>query len=341
MSALRNIAVMRALGGIGDVLTAIPALAALRAANPEARITYIGLPQVEKLVRRYPRLVDRFLSFPGFPGIPEYPFEARRLRAFLEEQKSEAPYDLAIQMHGSGSVSNVFAALLGARRTIGYHVPGLWCPDPVDYSPFPDALSEPARWTALMERAGFRAAPVPPFPVDNLHRWTLSELVPIVEWAPYAVVHPGASDPRRRWEPEKFARVADRLVEAGLKIILTGTREECGIVRQVADAMTGDAIDVCALTTLSEAGALIEQATLVVTNDTGTSHIAAALGTPSIVIFIASDPNRWAPEGVQHVAVGHGVADIPAGQMRAPEAPSSPSVEEVLAAIDKRLAVCA
>jgi ADP-heptose:LPS heptosyltransferase len=337
VSELRNIAVMRALGGIGDVLTAVPALAA----NPQARITYIGLPQVEKLVRRYPRLVDRFLPFPGFPGIPEFPFEARRLYAFLDNQKGEAPYDLVIQMHGSGSVSNVFAALLAGRRTVGYHVPGLWCPGPVDYAPFPDSLSETARWTTLMARSGFPAAPVPPFPVDDLHRWTLSELVPIVEQAPYAVVHPGASDPRRRWEPEKFARVADRLAEAGLQVILTGTRDECRVVQRVADAMTADAVNICALTTLSEAGALIESAELVVTNDTGTSHIAAALGTPSVVIFIASDPVRWAPQGAQHIAVGSGVPDIPAGQMRAPEPASSPPVEAVLAAVESQLAVFA
>jgi ADP-heptose:LPS heptosyltransferase len=165
--------------------------------------------------------------------------------------------------------------------------------------------------------------------------------VPIVERAPYAVVHPGASDPRRRWEPEKFAQVADRLAEAGLQVILTGTRDECPVVQRVADAMTANAIDVCALTTLGEAAALIESAKLVVTNDTGTSHIAAALGTPSVVIFIASDPARWAPEGAQHIAVGPGIADIPAGQVRAQEPASSPPVKAVLAAIDSRLAVFA
>ena len=341
MMVLRNIAVVRALGGIGDVLTAIPALASLRAANPTARITYIGLPQVEKLVRRYPQLVDRFLAFPGFPGIPEYPFEARRLYAFLDNLKSEAPFDLCVQMHGSGSVSNVFAALLGARRTVGYHIPGLWCPDPVDYAAFPDALSEVERWTALMAHAGFSPAPAPSFPVDDLHRWTLSELVPSVDYARYAVVHPGASDPRRRWEPEKFARVGDRLAAAGLKVILTGTRDECTVVQSVAQAMTAPAIDICALTTLGEAGALIERAALVVTNDTGTSHIAAALGTPSVIVFIASDPARWAPAGDQHIAVGDGIADVPAGQLRTSAMPSSPSVADVLAAVDQQLAVFA
>ena len=104
----RNIAVVRALGGIGDVLCVVPALKRLRGAAPEARITYIGLPQIEGVVARYPALVDRFLAFPGFPGVPEYPYDPARLIAWLDARRGEEPYDLAIQMHGSGSVTNVF-----------------------------------------------------------------------------------------------------------------------------------------------------------------------------------------------------------------------------------------
>lgn len=339
---MRNIAVLRALGGIGDVLTALPALAQLRAAHPRARISYIGLPAIEAVARRFAPLIDRFVAFPGFPGIPEIPFEARRLHDFIDAERGNPQFDLCVQMHGSGSVSNVFAALLGAKRTAGYFIPGLWCPNDADYSEFPDALSERDRWSALAERLDCPRVEVLAFPVEDVERWTLSELAPGLERKTYAVVHAGASDPARRWPAERFAAVADRLAASGLRIVLTGTANECVLVKSVAEAMRIPALDLCGLTTLGEAAALIERAALVVTNDTGTSHIAASLARPSVVVFTTTDPARWAPENRElHIAVGSGVPDIPAGQQARRGVPSCPSVDEVLAAVDAQLRVAA
>ena len=152
----------------------------------------------------------------------------------------------------------------------------------------------------------------------------------------------GASDPTRRWPTDHFAVVADRLARDGLRIVLTGTPDECAIVKDVAQAMTAPALDLCGLTTLGEAAALIESARLVVTNDTGTSHLAAALGTPSVVVFIASDPTRWAPTpSNRHLSIGRGVRDVPAGQQSRRDAPSFPDVDEVLDVIADPLAVTA
>ena len=114
---VRKIAIFRALF-LGDLLCATPAFRALRARFPGAEITLIGLPWASELVSRL-SAIDRLLSFPGWTGIAEVPFDAAHTAAFLEGIRGES-YDLALQMHGSGQISNGFVAALGARATLGY-----------------------------------------------------------------------------------------------------------------------------------------------------------------------------------------------------------------------------
>lgn len=329
--AVETITIVRALGGIGDVLCVVPALKRIRHANPTAEITYLGLPQVRGVVAHYPRLIDRFEEFPGFPGVPEYPFDRARLAGFLDQLAMRPPPDLAIQLHGSGSVSNVFTALLCARRSIGWHIPGLWQPDPTIDDPFPDALNEIDRWLVLAARAGFKAGDATlEFPIAQRDRAAAAAMLYGFGGAPHAVIHVGASDPARRWPTDRFAAIADDLARRGLRIVLTGTAAESPLVDAVARQMGMPFVNLCGRTTLGEAAALIERALLTVTNDTGTSHLCAALGTPSVVIFIASDPARWAPaDDTRHIPVGRGVADVPVGQPRAPQAITLPSIDEV------------
>ena len=74
-----RVAVLRALPGLGDLLCVVPALRALRTARPDVEVTYIGLPETAPLVRRFAHYLDRFLPFPGFPGLPDRRPDVRRL----------------------------------------------------------------------------------------------------------------------------------------------------------------------------------------------------------------------------------------------------------------------
>src|SRR3954453_11632102 len=111
----RRIAVFRALQ-LGDLLCAVPALRALRRAFPQAAISLIGLPWARDFVTRFSHLVDRFVEFPGYAGLPERPPDPGAWPAFVE-QSHEAAYDVAIQLHGSGERTNAIVAALGARST--------------------------------------------------------------------------------------------------------------------------------------------------------------------------------------------------------------------------------
>lgn len=341
-ASARNVTIVRALGGLGDVLCAIPALRQLRRALLSVRIEYVGLPQVAGAVERFPDLIDRFIEFPGFPGVVESSFSRERLTAFLDAQRGNPRPDLAIQMHGSGSVTNVFTSLLDARVMAGYYLPGLWRPAGC-FSVFPEGLPEVRRWTALMDGLGFDGiGDALDFPVTDADRDALDRAAPGLRQRPYAVVHAGASDARRRWPAVRFARVGDLLATLGLQVVLTGTATETAIVAEVEAAMAKPAVNLCGRTSLGAAAALIERAHLVVTNDTGTSHLAAALRTPSIVIFIASDPARWAPlDHVKHRAVGPGIADIAFGSFAHPVDASLPDLDDVVDAVHDMMAVVA
>jgi ADP-heptose:LPS heptosyltransferase len=295
--SLDRIAVFRALPGLGDFLCAVPALRALRAAHPESAISLIGLPVTADVVERFGRYVDELLAFPGFPGLPEVPLDPARTIAFLAAAQRR-DYDLAIQLHGSGGASNPFVALLGARRTAGMVMPGAPAPDPELFLDYPGDEAEPLRCLALMAFLGFPAGNAalefPLWPGDDAAWQRLAERHRFAD-RPYACVHAGAAEPRRRWPAEGFAAVGDALARRGLTVVLTGSAVERDVTRRVAEAMRAPAADLAGETPIGTLAAVLAHAALTVTNDTGVSHLAAAVKAPSAVIFSASDPRRWAP----------------------------------------------
>src|SRR5690606_36477132 len=129
------------------------------------------------------------------------------------------------------------------------------------------------------------------FPVTDEDRAELHEHgeLAALEGESFVCVHAGAREPTRRWPPERFAAVADALAARGYRIVLTGTHAERGAAEAVARAMSGPATNIAGATSLGALAALLERASLLVTNDTGVSHLAAALRVRSVVVFLASD----------------------------------------------------
>ena len=144
--SIQRIAAYRALF-LGDLVVALPAFRALKERFPHAQITLIGLPWAEDFVARTP-YIDRLQPFPGYQGIMEVPYRAARTARFMAAARAY-PYDLALQMHGDGSVSNGFVADLGARLSLGYRRDG---DARLDMSlPYQDDEHEVARWLRLIE----------------------------------------------------------------------------------------------------------------------------------------------------------------------------------------------
>jgi ADP-heptose:LPS heptosyltransferase len=292
----RRIAVFRALK-LGDLMCAVPALRALRRAFPQAEITLVGLPWARDFVDRFPHLLDDFIEFPGHPAFPERPLDVPAVPEFFEEMVSRR-FDLAVQMHGSGSIINPLMVLMGAHETAGYYLPGEYCPEPERYIVYPAQEPEIWRHLSLMAYLGLELqGDHLEFPLHGEDHGELARLKRSsgILPGPYVIVHPGASSCDKCWPVERFAAAAERFAERGYQVILTGTQAEQHLTQAVSAAMQHESVDLAGMTSLGTLGALVDGAHLLVSNDTGIAHLAAALETPSVILFTNSEHRRWAP----------------------------------------------
>jgi ADP-heptose:LPS heptosyltransferase len=299
-AALGRIAVVRALQ-LGDMLCTVPALRSLRAALPQAHITLIGLPWARDFVSRYAMYLDDFLEFPGFPGIPERPLEPRAIVGFLAEAQ-QRQFDLAIQLHGSGPHINPFTQLLGAKRTAGFYLPGDSCPEVESFLPWPEAGHEIQRLTSLIHfLGGPDCGDELEFPLSRSDYHEAHGLLKRhqLHAGKYVCLHPGGRMLSRRWNLDKFARVAEWLDQKGYRVVITGASFEAELAVQLEQRIGCEVVNAAGQTGLGGMAALLTGARLLVSNDTGASHIATAVRTPSVVVVLGSQPDRWAPLNAQ------------------------------------------
>ncbi len=292
LGSVRRVAVLRALK-LGDLLVAIPALRALRRAVPRADIALIGLPWAREFVDRFPHLIDVFHEFAGWPGLPEMEPRLAEIPTFIARMQRER-FDLVLQMHGSGSIVNELCALLAPRRVAGFFRAGDFRPEPRWFLPWPETGLELRRLLALTEFLGFPTCGEQlEFPLNFEDFDKASALTHGLR--EYVCIHPGASVAERRWPIHGFAQIADILAARGYPIVLTGSEGECELTQAVARSMTAPALDLAGKTDLGAAAALLRRARLLVANDTGVSHLAAAVRTRSVIVSTGDNPARWSP----------------------------------------------
>jgi ADP-heptose:LPS heptosyltransferase len=330
-----RIGVFRALV-LGDMLCAVPALRALRKAWPGAELTLIGLPWAATLAARLPQ-VDRFIEFPGYPGLPERVPQLAALPGFLKELQ-QRQFDLLVQLHGSGRIVNPLMAACGARHTAGFVDGESFSAEPALHLPWPTRGHEIERLLALTDHLGLQRDGMQlEFPLRDNDRRSLMQLWPSAKNKPYACIHPGAQLPSRRWAPERFAAIGDLLAARGYTVVITGTVGEHPLADAVSRAMRHPSTSLVGQTNLWTLGALIEGARLLVCNDTGVSHIAAALGTPSVVVSLGADVSRWAPlDHALHRVLWRNVSCRPCGHAVCPyghPCATELGVDEVAAAV--------
>lgn len=314
-----RIAVFRALQ-LGDMLCAVPALRALRAHAPGARITLIGLPWAAAFAARFRQYIDDFIAFPGATGFPEQVPDLSALPGFFAAAR-ERRFDLAIQLHGSGEFSNLIVLALGARRHAGFVRESAVPPAPA-FLQWPDREPEIWRYLRLMQ---FLDVPLQgsalEFPLASQDWDEYAALARDHDLKPghYVCVHPGARLLTRRWPPERFAAVADELAAAVGHIVITGSADERKLAERVHRSMRQPALNLAGHTRLGSLAALIAGSRLLLCNDTGVSHVAAALGTSSVVVSSGTDARRWAPlDARRHRFVYHPMPCRPCSHYECP-----------------------
>ena len=294
----RKIVILRA-SRIGDFLCTIPAIRALRQALPAAEIAMITLPLLRDLVLRSP-YIDRFIAFPGFPGMAEQFFSAPKAVQFFQQMQAE-PFDLALQMQGSGVYSNPFMLLLGAKATAGFVREG----DPsglLDAAlPFPENKHEIRRMLALTAFLGIPAQGVgeelefPLWQEDYTHADALLAHTKL----PLIGLHPSARDATRRWASERFVETGKILAQrCHGTIVLLGEAEDYPTGEAMSKEITTTntpCLNLMGKTTLPVLGAVIARLSALITNDTGPAHIAYALKTPTVTIFGGGSPTLNGP----------------------------------------------
>jgi ADP-heptose:LPS heptosyltransferase len=282
------------------MLCAVPALRALRASTPAPAVTLVGAPGAGWFRESFPTLFDDCVDLQGWPGIPEAPGDPSDALALLQELRRQR-FDLALQLHGDGNVTNMWIALTGATRLGVMSVAGAWVPPGASVAYVDPATDEVARQLAVLEAVGIHAPDRSlQFPIEEADLDAVRSLAPP---RPYLVLHPGSSDPSRRWPAAGFAAVAAAAAKRGVRCVTTGVAAEAHLGTEIARLSGVATVDLIGRMTLRESAALLAGALGAVTNDTGMSHLAAAVGVPAIVMFHAPDHRRWLPRSPGHVPV--------------------------------------
>lgn len=264
---MTDVVVLRALG-LGDLLTAVPALRALRRGLPRARIT-LAAPAALAPLAHASGAVDAVADTSGLGPLPSH------LRG----------PGLAVNLHGRGPRSHRLLGALAPARLIAFASTSAGVSGPQ----WRAEEHEVARWCRLLAESGVPADPAelritpPPGPSDP-------------DWRDATVIHPGAASAARRWPPERFAAVARHESAAGRRVIVTGSAAERALAEEVArraglprGSVLAGRLDLAALSRL------VADAGRVVCGDTGVAHLATAVGAPSVVIFGPTPPALWGP----------------------------------------------
>lgn len=280
---IRRIAVLRG-GGLGDLMFAMPAIAALKARYPDAEITLLGMPGHAALLEGRPGPVSSVLELPFSPGVRPGGEDPLAVERFFGGVRGS--FDLAVQLHGGGRNSNPFLLRLDARHTIGTRTP-----DAVGLErtiPYVYYQHEVFRALEVVGLAG--AVPVDLEPRVQVIPDEVERAADLTGDRAVIALHPGATDPRRRWPSSSFADVAVRAAADGCEVLVVGDATDAAtadeIVRLALDEHpTADVRSLAGRLSLGELAGVLDRSAVMVGNDSGPRHLAQAVGTPTVGVY--------------------------------------------------------
>ena len=294
------------LGALGDVVHAIPVAAALRRAFPDARIDWLVSAKHREILDLVP-VIDRRLVINDRGDASG---GTSLLAAIRELRRSR--YDVAIDLQGLIK-SAVLARASGAPRVVGFssryareRAARLFYTDA--YDPGRGGLYDPRETRHVVDiNLGLLSvlgitAPVREFPIEDVDS-DAARAMREQTGGRYALLNPGAAWPNKRWPPSRLAAIARELrARHGLmSVVLWGPGEEALAAEVVAGADGGAVMS--PKTSIADLVALARRAALMVSGDTGPTHIAAALGTPIVGIYGPTRPARNGPMSPLDVTV--------------------------------------
>jgi len=287
---------VRAVNWIGDAVMTTPALAALRATFPRAEITLLANPLVGQLLQRHPALdrimlFDRKLQHRGLLG---------RLR--LARQVAAERFDLAVILPNSFDSALIpWLARIPARIGKASDGRSLLLTQRFHEDSSAAERHEVQYYLELLGAFGIAAEQsLPTLAVTAQEEQEAATLLAghgISAEQMLLGINAGASfGSAKRWYPERFAGVAQRLAASwGARVVLFGGPDEQELVAVIEREMAGNCLNLAGKTTVRQLMALIKRCNFFVTNDSGPMHIAAAFGVPLAAVFGPTDHSGTAP----------------------------------------------
>jgi lipopolysaccharide heptosyltransferase I len=300
----KNILIIKP-SALGDIVLALPALSALRKSFPNAKISWLVRPEFAPLLKNHPHLNEIIVFDRKFLGKAWFHPAAFAALVSLIWRLNRRRFDIVIDLQGLFRTA-IFAWLSGCRKRFGMtsarefgHIfytskvsQDRSCIHLVDY------------YLKIVRTAGAWKTDVQfVLPTDTVADAAVERMLKTkgIKTDNYACFVPGSAHADKCWPVERFADLADRVSrQFGLSVIATGSNSEKPIAQRVKNLANVTVTNLAGVTSLSELIALLKNAKLVVSNDTGPGHIAAALDVPVVLIFGRSNPARVAPYGRSH-----------------------------------------
>jgi len=287
---------------LGDIVLALPTLSALRTSFPQAHISWLVRTQFAQLLENHPFLDDIVLFDRELLGKAWCNVKAFSSLLSLVRRLKREKFDLVLDLQGLFR-SAALGYICGCKRRYGMsrcrELAHIFYTNRVEQPP--DCVHLVDYYLEIAASAGAEKTGVefvlPEFPsaVESVGRMLMNY---DISAAGYAVLVPGSAHKDKRWCVERFAAVADKISgDFGLSVVAVGTEHEKELIQRLNDYAKVRTVSLAGRTNIKELVELLRLAKVVISNDTGPGHIAAALDVPSIMVFGRSNPARVAPYG--------------------------------------------
>lgn len=299
MNDYRNILIVRT-DRIGDVVLTTPAIAALRAQFPEANIAVLVSSYTRDLVVGNPNVNEVLVD--DRKGVHKGVLGFWRLVVDIKQKN----FDLAIVFHTKRR-TNLLCFLAGIKNRVGYRDKnfGFLLTTGISDDRHLGQRHESEYCLELLKQIGISLGhpgsflPIQPDAEQWINAWLKENNLTDVQ---IIAVHPGASDPTKCWPLGSFASLMDQISQMqGCRVVVFGAGDTIGMAKELRKLCSRPFLDLTGKTTVAQTAALLKKCRLLVSNDSGPVHMAAALDIYVISLFLRDqpgiNPERWRPLG--------------------------------------------
>jgi len=283
---------------LGDIIHSLPTLAAVRERFPKSFIGWLVKKEWAGILEGHPCL-DELLSFS---------FRLSSVRPMIGAVRRHR-FDLVLDLQGLLR-TGLLGYFSGATIRIGFEEAREFSPLFYTHRVKSDGKSLHAvdRYLLIARELGARPDPkrFDIFLTEQNHARVQEMVKPFGGDRPILAIHASSRQEVKRWPLERFAELADKINRAGLGVpVFIGAKNDVQDIALIRKRMRTDSIDLAGQTSLKELATLLGLSRLLITNDSGPMHLAAAVGTPVVALFGPTDPRKIGPYGEGHIVLQH------------------------------------